>query len=452
MALMVRLLALLLSATLAACGPAAPYAVVRGVPSLMSTETRDVRFSETGFRAVIVARCGRAVIENWCAPSVPECRPDPITVRREEVLCPADLQVIGSEVRIRSPWGVVYPGITDSAGVATVGIDWATSGIDPLAAESRELLRSGWTLNAGVGDEGTPITLAEAEVETILTLIGEATDTQYTAGAANERAALTAEFVDVAPMAAGGWVTLTLSVRNDGPDPAYRTIAKLRSSIDALHGLQFSFGRIDAGQTKVRSRQVVVPADVDDRSPLVVAAVSYFNGESVSTQKRYTVIDDPTQIAKSEQGLVLQCKLAAAEVAPGERVRIQCDVRNTAAVAARDLRFSVAVDGVTAPNVGPKELAAGDQVSVELVGAAPAEARQGASLLVVVGVEAPGLTRAEKTLSVGVASFTGMCQQGKLTREQYRAKRKRLEAALAADALTQKEFDDYDAELLGCLE
>jgi serine/threonine-protein kinase len=46
----------------------------------------------------------------------------------------------------------------------------------------------------------------------------------------------------------------------------------------------------------------------------------------------------------------------------------------------------------------------------------------------------------------------GLCERGTLTREAYRTKRNGLAAALAAAALTQQEFDRYDAALVSCIE
>ena len=49
-----------------------------------------------------------------------------------------------------------------------------------------------------------------------------------------------------------------------------------------------------------------------------------------------------------------------------------------------------------------------------------------------------------------VAAENGSIQRRR--QSEYKAKRKRLQAALDAGSLTQKEFDQYDADLLGCLQ
>jgi hypothetical protein len=49
-------------------------------------------------------------------------------------------------------------------------------------------------------------------------------------------------------------------------------------------------------------------------------------------------------------------------------------------------------------------------------------------------------------------TLRGPCTRGTLTREAYRIRRSGLAAALAAAALTQQEFDSYDAALVSCIE
>jgi hypothetical protein len=90
-------------------------------------------------------------------------------------------------------------------------------------------------------------------------------------------------------------------------------------------------------------------------------------------------------------------------------------------------------------------------VKLELVGLTSAKEKQGAQLPVVVRATALGLPPAEKTLSVRIASLATRCQK-RLTRDEYKVKRKRLQAALDSGALTQKELDKYDADLVGCLQ
>ncbi|HWO25888.1 MAG TPA: hypothetical protein VNO30_44440 [Kofleriaceae bacterium] len=76
--------------------------------------------------------------------------------------------------------------------------------------------------------------------------------------------------------------------------------------------------------------------------------------------------------------------------------------------------------------------------------------QQGAKLPVLVRATALGVSPVEWGAFVSIASFATKCKE-RLTRDEYKAKRKKLQAALASGALTQGELDKYDAELVSCL-
>jgi len=59
--------------------------------------------------------------------------------------------------------------------------------------------------------------------------------------------------------------------------------------------------------------------------------------------------------------------------------------------------------------------------------------------------------RSARTTITGVVRKPKLCTPGALTQAQYQAKIADLRAALAASALTQQEYDSYDAELINCL-
>src|SRR5205814_2259214 len=70
---------------------------------------------------------------------------------------------------------------------------------------------------------------------------------------------------------------IILSVTNEGPDPAYKVVAQLRSSLTAVHGMQLSFGRINRGATRSRSSRISDITDADDLNATIVATVSSLN-------------------------------------------------------------------------------------------------------------------------------------------------------------------------------
>jgi hypothetical protein len=59
--------------------------------------------------------------------------------------------------------------------------------------------------------------------------------------------------------------------------------------------------------------------------------------------------------------------------------------------------------------------------------------------------------RSARTSITGVVRKPRLCTPGQLTQAQYQAKIADLKAALSAQALTQEEYDRYDAELINCL-
>lgn len=67
-------------------------------------------------------------------------------------------------------------------------------------------------------------------------------------------------------------------------------------------------------------------------------------------------------------------------------------------------------------------------------------------------MKAPNAPAVQQQISIAVVEFHGICKQGKLTRDAYLRKRKQLQDALASGALSQQEFDGYDAEMVSCLE
>ena len=67
----------------------------------------------------------------------------------------------------------------------------------------------------------------------------------------------------------------------------------------------------------------------------------------------------------------------------------------------------------------------------------------------VVALGGKGVVPKSVTVKIKVAS--GLCGGKKLTMEEYRERRAKLEKAFAAGALTATEFDRYDAELVSCL-
>src|SRR6185436_1722138 len=114
--------------------------------------------------------------------------------------------------------------------------------------------------------------------------------------------------------------------------------------------------------------------------------------------------------AEPARGLALDCKLATAEVAPGERVRLDCELRNLGNEPANELSIGVSVGGVASKNLAPKSLPAAGSAKLELIGLTSANEKQGAKVAVNVRATALGLPPVERTFSVNIASFATRCK------------------------------------------
>ena len=427
-------------ATLAGCASQQPYLRLRSAP-IPTTSVGRPTFTPSGLRFDVTTVCHIEVVEHWCPLSNPKCQPDPEVRKSEITSCPKDVEV--KDVSVRAPWGQVYPAIVTS-GRLDAKIEWSTVGVDPLDEESTAILRAAWTVHSEDGLVDASIDPTEAEVHALRQLLGQPGETELASAAAGEHAQLTAAFV-TEPGADGG-NRVGLAVTNKGPDPAYKVIAQLRSSSTALHGLQLSFGRINKGETKTRIKDIAA-GDGDDPNPTVVAAVTATNAAPVSATSR-------VRLATAKPlHLQLACALIDKEPAPGQRVRVQCESINEGTQVVRGVAYQLAIDKSAAITVpGPAVLAAREHAKFELVPTLPASAKLGSSLLIIVTMTAPDVPPVQQQIAVEVVEFHGMCKQGKLTRDAYRKKRKRLEAALAARALSQDEFDKYDSELVSCIE
>ena len=430
------------------------------------TPTRvDVGLTPGGLRLAAVTHCQHKVTDVWYCPPLQSGSSRTGLCDQRNVTnvwyCPSAFGLRNAQVSVHSPWGQVFSVKFNAAGVAEVPIDWTTTGIDPLGPAAAEQLATGWVLN---GDKlgVVPLKIAPTDAERMRSAIGAATDTQYEVGAINEKATLSAELTE-GTLVVGQQGLLTLAVTNGGPQPAYRVIAKLQSGVAALHGHQISFGRIDPGQTKIRQQVVVIPSSLDDLSALVIAQIAYFNGERFEIQERFNIRSEPRESdhssgavadgrrVESSRRLAVDCKLATTEVAPGEQVRIDCELRNLGSEPLVQVALKVAVDGVDSESQAPRNLPGAGSVKLELVGLVALDAKPGSRLPVTVRTILQGLPHVEQPLLVTVASVLAGCK-ARLTRSEYQVKRKRLQTALASGALTQQEFDKYDAGLVSCLQ
>jgi hypothetical protein len=215
---------------------------------------------EKGFRTVTRTERSRGA---WAA--VP-CSDD--LVRKAQDRAPGALH-------LTTPWGASLSARV-RGGVATFRVAWKASGVDPMAADATLELGGVWSVAAdGVGS--TRVTFSDQAIQTMVQAVGRATGTVIAVGKAGEPPLLSLErFAIYGPdgkvtetVRAGDRVRFELTLRNDGRGDAYQVIARTKSSEDAFHGLQLSFGRIGAGQHSVRDVTVLVPRDHGDGEALL---------------------------------------------------------------------------------------------------------------------------------------------------------------------------------------
>lgn len=417
---------------------------LRGAVS-STTSVKQPAFNASGLRMNVTAECHVSIVEHWCPLTDPQCRPNPTVVKNEPAACPKDLAP--GNVSLRAPWGQVYQGAI-TAGVLEVKIDWNTAGIDPLADRDSSMLRTGWVVHSEDGLVDAPLELTDEELRALLTAIGNVTGNDYGDAPASEHAALTAAFSN--EPVAGGANRIVLSVTNRGPDTAYKVVAHLKSSSTALHGLQLTFGRINRGETKTRTKDIATVGETDELNPTVVAAVTAANAAPASASGKIRLNKHAHAVPLQLQ---LSCTSLDKEPAPGQRLRVQCESTNPGNEPVRGVSYQVAIDKAAAtPAAGPPELAPHAHLKFELAPTLPANAKLGSSLRITITMNAPDVPPVQQQIAIEVVEFHGICKQGKLTREAYRIKRKRLQDALAAKALTQEEFDGYDSEMVSCIE
>jgi hypothetical protein len=440
------------------------------VVSKIGEGVRNAVFDPTGMRVGMSVACRVEVVENWCPERDPSCRPEPVTTRQRAESCPAAL--IPSEATIRTPWGQDYkgtvafaqsgsaqsPGVvriagsqgdSEFAGIVSFKIDWKASSLRQTSLQDDAKLRSGWSVRYGPRE--VPLTLSDREVGAVRAQLPWSLEPSIgigddAAGRPDEHAALTAK-LSSAPDA-NGVNQVALSVTNQGPDPAYKVTAQLRSSSTAIHGTRLSFGVIKRGETKNRITQISITKDTDELNPTVVASVSASNAASVSATSRLRL-----SVMKRPVLLQLACSALDKESAPGQRVRVQCESSNPGDKPVRGVSVVLAV-GAAAPTPAkaPAELAAHARVKFELSAMIPAGVKIGESLPIEISMMAPDLAPLHQQVAIHVVDARAVCKEGKLARPAYLAWRKKMLDALAAGSLTQDEFDAYDADKVACLD
>lgn len=435
--------ALVSLAALCGCAPH-PYMRLQG--SVQSTVgVSGPVFDASGLRLQVSGlSCHVTVVEHWCPVTEPQCRPDPTVTKDEPAECPQT--VMPEKFSLHTPWGQVYPGAT-AAGALDVKIDWKAASFDAVNGVA---LHTGWSVHSddGAANVDAQLSLSDAEVKALLDVVRQATGNDYSNPPDGERASI-GVVVSAEPIA-GDEHHVVVSVTNHGRTPAYRVVARFKSSTPAMQGIQIPFGRIDPGETKKRAKDVPDPHDAE-----VQIDVEATSSNATLAQAPHGVRLKPKRVsqpAPPPPQPQLSCSAPATPVIRGHRLRISCEASNPGDQPVKGMTYKVAIAHAQPEQApGPADLApqappSKFDVDVTL----PSDATPGA-LPVTVTANAPDGTPVEQVLSIEIVEPHKLCKPGELTRDDYRRKHKLLDQDRTAGNITKEELNDYLAELWSCV-
>jgi hypothetical protein len=382
----------------------------------------------------------------------------------------SELRTAATSLFLVAPWQERTAG-TLEGGRVRFHVDWAKTGIDPLAEDANARLDGVWHVEHAF--DGTIYQTWRADAEQINRIrhyIGAATDTQYELRRGGASPSLVVVSIEpLRPLRAGNSSTIAITLKNEGAGDAYLVAAETRSSLPALHGLRYSFGTIPPGASKTRAVTIEVPRSTVETSAMLVVAFREGNDQPPDNASRRLAIEP----ANDAPVLSATCRVAerapasgAADSKPaaappadsvplvdaGATVRVRCRISNAGA-ATRGIWLSGTIAGGRAPATSPPhDLGAKATTDLELRLQVPRSARMDERVAIAVTLEIPDLDRRLTQNLVVQVARPRVCPDGKLTRAQYQSKLAELQKALHAGALTQAELDAYDAELVSCLE
>ncbi|HEU4733934.1 MAG TPA: hypothetical protein VFT22_38850 [Kofleriaceae bacterium] len=336
-------------------------------------------------------------------------------------------------------------------GVLTAKIDWSSTGLGPKDLLSSSKL-SEWSVLSPDKNLTTRLELSGGDLQKIVAMITQSIAARSDpASHQGEHAELVVALTSECDAKGSNRVYVT--VTNRGPHPAYKVVAQLKSSSKVVHGVQLTADLIEPGKT-LRLPKRLPPLDPgSEQDPMVHAVVTARNAPSVTTSSRLHLV-----VPKSAPPLQLSCATVEKSGEPGQKLRIHCTATNPSDVTTRITSIDVAVGQdsalpATQPADSPAvpDLTAHGTISFEVTPTLPRDAKPGSSVPLTIKLSSEDFTPVQQEITVRVFE-AGMCTQTRLSREQYDAKRKRLQALLDSGALTQGDFDRYDDENVACLE
>jgi hypothetical protein len=367
--------------------------------------------------------------------------------RIKDVICPSGvLETIA--VIARTPWDSEIRGTWTDASHLSFQADWKQAKLDPLADDAPSLAARPWSIS---GAQWRP---TADESALILARIGDATGTEVALvqGGPAPNLEVTSFEIQGDVFHAGTPGALLVKIANRGSGIAYRVVATTRSSIDGLHGHRLSFGAIKPGADKTRSIELTVPVTEAARDTMLVLAVTEGNGHAPPNVSQRVVIAP----FLGAPVLSMRCGVADRDVTrpdldAGKPVILRCNVNNAGNAAAQQVELEVTVGGSVAGRSAPKSIAMSARVALDVLVTVPRTLPIDALVEMAITARDRPSGRTARAAVVGVVRRPKLCMPGQLTRAEYQDKVADLRTALSAKALTQAEFDRYDAELVSCL-
>ena len=360
------------------------------------------------------------------------------------------------DVVAQTPWHRELHGTWLDAHRLSFRVDWAATGIDPLADDTAAVLAGPWSIS------GAAWTPSQSEAGQMLDLLGRATDIEPTLVKGGPPPKLDASFeLADGPLRLGEPATLVVKVTNHGAGAAYRVIATTRSSIASLHGQRVEFGMIKPGAEKTRKLTVTVPHSETAPDTMLVLVLVEGNGFAPANLNRRVAIGAalaPPPPAEPAPPLAVQCVLAGhksdeperTEVEAGGAVTLRCTVDNGTKRAMRAELDALA--GAGAPiKAKPIAVQANASNTVEIPLTIPRDVAIDSNLDIAITARSRRDKLEAKATVAVVVRKRKLCAPGQLTRAQYQAKLTELRAAVTAGDMTQAQLDRYDAELTACL-
>jgi hypothetical protein len=197
-----------------------------------------------------------------------------VNLGTDEVRCVA-AEPLG-DLELMTPWGARATAKPSPVGIASFSIDWTDDRLDPSNPGVALRIAEPWEVRSPAMKLAARWTPSRADVARTLELAKQAANRIVTSGTP---AQLTPN-VDPSPLAIGGASRLVLAIENRGGSTAIDVAAKTRSSVAALHGLAFVFGKIHPGKTATRSLVVKLPDDTTGDTATVLFTFSEAAGNA----------------------------------------------------------------------------------------------------------------------------------------------------------------------------